>query len=90
MSRAQRVNRVFNTDNETCSVCGGAVKVIACIENPVVVEKILTHLNSKNAPQETGLFSEERAPPAGLFRLTLSSFSLRCYHPQRTAGDRSA
>jgi hypothetical protein len=65
---AQRLKRVFNIDIETCSDCGGAVKVIACIEDPVVIEKILTHLNEKVASPGTGLLPEVRAPPqAGLF-----------------------
>ncbi|MFA5679700.1 MAG: IS91 family transposase, partial [Pseudomonas sp.] len=34
MSWAQRLKRVFNIDIETCRECGGAVKVIACIEAP--------------------------------------------------------
>ncbi len=45
MSWAQRLKRVFNIDIETCQACGGAVKIIACIEDPVVIEKILTHLD---------------------------------------------
>ncbi len=49
MSWAQRLKRVFNIDIETCSACGGAVKVIACIEDPAVIEKILTHLDEKGA-----------------------------------------
>ncbi len=44
MTWAQRLKRVFNIDIETCSECGGAVKIIACIEDPVVIAKILTHL----------------------------------------------
>jgi hypothetical protein len=35
MSWAQRLKRVFNIDIETCRECGGAVKVIACIEERV-------------------------------------------------------
>ena len=31
---AQRLKRVFNIDVQTCRVCGGAAKVIACIEDP--------------------------------------------------------
>jgi hypothetical protein len=31
MTWAQRLKRVFNIDIETCSACGGAVKIIACI-----------------------------------------------------------
>jgi hypothetical protein len=34
MTWAQRLKRVFNIDIETCRACGGAVKVIACIEDP--------------------------------------------------------
>jgi len=30
--------------DETCRECGGAIKVIACIEDPVVIEKIPTLL----------------------------------------------
>jgi hypothetical protein len=37
--------------------------VIACIEDPVVIEKILTHLNEKAASAATGLLPESRAPP---------------------------
>ena len=35
--------------DETCRECGGVVNVIACIEDPVVIAKILTHLNRKAA-----------------------------------------
>lgn len=44
MSWAQRLKRVFNIDIEVCDICGKKVKVIACIENPVVIKKILAHL----------------------------------------------
>jgi hypothetical protein len=47
MTWAQRLNRVFGIDIETCPVCGGAVRVIACIEDTDVIEKILTHLDVK-------------------------------------------
>jgi hypothetical protein len=63
MTWAQRLKRVFNIDIETCRECGGAVKVIACIEDPVVIEKILTHLNGKAASAEMGLLPASRAPP---------------------------
>ncbi len=63
MSWAQRLKRVFNIDIQTCSECGGAVKVIACIEDPMVIEKILTHLNEKVTSPGTGLLPQVRAPP---------------------------
>jgi hypothetical protein len=39
---------VFNSDIEVCNRCGGHVKIIACIEEPVVIKKILAYLGSKD------------------------------------------
>lgn len=64
MTWAQRLKRVFNIDIETCSVCGGAVKVIACIEDPVVIRKILDHLKQKAETNEPSPLPGSRAPPA--------------------------
>jgi len=62
------LKRVFNIDIETCSKCGGAVRVIACIEDPVVIDKILTHLDKKTAEAEPLASPQSRAPPqANLF-----------------------
>jgi len=44
MTWAQRLKRVFKIEIETCEHCGGAVKVIASIEDPLVIERILEHL----------------------------------------------
>ena len=49
MTWAQRLKLVFNIDIETCSKCVGAVKVIASIEDPAVINTILDHLNEKAA-----------------------------------------
>jgi hypothetical protein len=67
MSWAQRLKRVFNIDMQTCGACGGAVKVIACIEYPTVIDKILTHLQQKVVSGPNDLLPQSRAPPAGLF-----------------------
>jgi hypothetical protein len=40
---------VFNIDIETCSKCGGDVRIIASIEDPAVIRMILTHLDKKAA-----------------------------------------
>ncbi len=65
---AQRLKRVFNIDMETCSACGGTVKVIACIEDPAVIERILTHLDEKRASEIASRLPPPRAPPqASLF-----------------------
>jgi len=44
MSWAQRLKRVFNIDAEACRVCGAAARLIDWIEYPVVIRKILNHL----------------------------------------------
>ena len=40
------IERVFNIDIEVCNECGGTVKIIASIEDPAIIKKILTHLES--------------------------------------------
>lgn len=69
MNWAQRLKRVFGIDIETCPACGGAVRIIACIEDPpYVIEKILTHLDAKAAEPEIPRRPPCRAPPQrGLF-----------------------
>ena len=66
MTWAQRLKRVFSIDIETCVECGGTVKVIACIEDPVVIKKILSHLRQKAETHEPSPLPESRAPSAEL------------------------
>lgn len=67
---AQRVKRVFNIEIEVRRHCKGSVKIIACIEGPTVIAKILACLNNKanaNAATiqtELPLLPMPRAPPA--------------------------
>jgi len=68
MTWAKRLKRVFGIDIETCAECGGDVKIIACIEDPAVIQKILAHLDDIAVPADLSLLPECRAPPAtGLF-----------------------
>ncbi len=46
--------------------CGGAMKVIACIEDPVVIKQILDHLKRKADTSEPRALPESRAPPVWL------------------------
>ena len=63
-----RINHIGVRSIETCRECGGAVRIIACIDDPVVIEKILTHLDEKGASAEASRRPRCRAPPqAGLF-----------------------
>ncbi len=79
---AQSLKRVFNIDVETCQACGGTLKVIACIEDPMVIQKILAHLDAKNLTATgAGLLPEPRAPPqASLFD---STFPVQMLFPKR-------
>jgi hypothetical protein len=56
------LKRVFAIEIEKCEKCGGNVKIIACIEDAEVIEKILKHLGMDGASQ-----ARNRSPPAGLF-----------------------
>ena len=58
MSWMQRLKRVFRIDIEHCGVCGGILRVIACIETPEVIERILDHLATPNTACDS-----PRAPP---------------------------
>jgi len=62
MTWAQRLKRVFGIEIETCEKCGGNVKIIASIEDPDVIEKILKHLGLDEASQ-----ARNRSPPEGVF-----------------------
>ena len=44
MSWARLLKRVFDIDVEHCPNCGAALKIIAAIEDPPVIVKILSHL----------------------------------------------
>ena len=44
LSWARLLKRVFDIDIEHCPNCGGRLKIIAAIEDPAVIVRILTHL----------------------------------------------
>jgi hypothetical protein len=59
---------VFGIDIATGPACGGALRISACIEDPAVIKKILTHLDPKDACAEPSRLPPSRAPPqAGWF-----------------------
>jgi len=64
MTWAQRLKRVFKIDIETCDQCGGTVKVIASIEDPAVVKRILDHLELRPDSNATPTHPARAPPPA--------------------------
>ena len=65
---AQRLKRVFNIDIEVCSRCGGSARVIACIKDQDVIDRILAHLREKEqgTPTLPHLAPPSRASPETL------------------------
>jgi hypothetical protein len=64
MSWARRLKRVFGIEIEDCARCGGQLKILASIEEPAVIAKILAHLE-RTAPEQyqPELPLGARAPP---------------------------
>jgi hypothetical protein len=58
MSWARLLKRVFDIDIEHCRRCGGAREIIAAIEEPGVIVRILTHLGlpARAPPRAPALF----------------------------------
>jgi hypothetical protein len=64
MSWARRLKRVFGVQIESCARCGGQLKIIASIEEPQLIAKILSHLERAVAEQsQSELPLGARGPP---------------------------
>jgi hypothetical protein len=60
-----RLNRVCTIDVTICPECGGEARVIACIKDESVIDKILYNLQTKGAlPPPTELPPAARASPS--------------------------
>ena len=62
-NRVKRLKHVINIDFETCDKCGGGVRIIASIEDPIVIRTILAHLAKKGAFAADSLLPDCRASP---------------------------
>ena len=63
MTWAQRLKRVFAIDIERCRGCGGSLRVIACIEDAEVIERILRCVERRAEAAEPPLPFSPRGPP---------------------------
>ncbi|WP_291214331.1 transposase [Dokdonella sp.] len=64
MNWAQRLKRVFSIGVTPCVHCGGAVRIVASIEEPAVVRAILAHFEKHGAREAAHYRPAARAPPA--------------------------
>ena len=68
MTWARRLKRVFGIEIERCARCGGRLKVIASIEEPELIERILAHQRERCEEGAPTASLGARAPPqASLF-----------------------
>jgi hypothetical protein len=68
MNWARRLKRVFGIEIEQCARCGGRLKVIASIEEPELIERILAHRRERGEEAAPTASLGARAPPqASLF-----------------------
>jgi hypothetical protein len=65
MSWMQRLKRVFAIEIERCRRCGGRLTVIASIEEPALIERILAHVRQRGE-EELLLPLGARGPPPSL------------------------
>jgi hypothetical protein len=73
MSWAQRLKRVFGIEIETCARCHGRLQVIASIEEPGVIARILAHRDRTSGTSEPDL-----VPLVGGYRRSRARCVRRC------------
>jgi hypothetical protein len=65
MNWARRLKRVFGIEIEQCARWGGRLKVIASIEEPDLIERILAHRRARGEEAAPTVVLGARAPPQG-------------------------
>jgi hypothetical protein len=60
---ARRLKRVFGIELEQCARCGGRLQVIASIEEPQLIERILAHRREQGREETLTVALGARAPP---------------------------
>jgi len=63
---ARLIKQVYEVDPLVCPRCGGEMRIIAFIEQPEVIEKILTHLGLCSALSWSKGPASAHSPPAGV------------------------
>lgn len=63
MDWARRLKRVFGIEIEQCARCGGKLRVIASIEEPQLIERILAHRLARAEEEAPTSLPGARGPP---------------------------
>jgi hypothetical protein len=66
MRRCTRLKRVFGIEIERCARCGGRLRVIASIEEPALIARILAHRREREDEDPPVASLGPRAPPSGM------------------------
>ena len=66
MTWARWLKRVFNIEIEQCVRCGGRLKVLASIEDPEVIARILAYRRERGQEDAPVALLGPRAPPPGM------------------------
>ncbi|MCP5182871.1 MAG: hypothetical protein H6993_02860 [Pseudomonadales bacterium] len=61
------MKRVFDIDISLCPLCGGQLRVIADVTDPILIRKILDRLNSRGPPRLPPWRAESHHTPPELF-----------------------
>ena len=64
MTWARRLKRVFGIDVHTCIHCGGVARIVAAVETPTAIRKILAHFEKHRALEPAHYRLAPRAPSA--------------------------
>jgi hypothetical protein len=63
MCWARRLKRVFGIEIDSCARCGGQLRIIASIEDPEFISRILAHRRERGAEAAPVSSLGPRAPP---------------------------
>ncbi|MFI0609701.1 MAG: hypothetical protein ACH37Z_17640, partial [Anaerolineae bacterium] len=61
---AELIRRIYEVDPLVCPKCGGTMRMIALIQEPKVIDKILKHLRTKGRDARAGPWATGLSPPA--------------------------
>jgi len=80
---AALLQQIFEVDPLACPTCQGAMRIVACITQASVINRILTHLRTRAAPAAHTAHAGARSPPST--RARPSRGTARCASPSADA-----